>query len=128
METANLRQFWCFLKGDEDLFEVTADVEQSVFQLKAIIKGNQVDLSSLNPSRIVLWKVSMSQLPMYTFHSRCVARQNYRYQTRKYPFKSSSAIDLRVFRQAGRAFGYRLKPFSQRCSQGLSTFSRGTTR
>ena len=78
MQTTKLRQLWCLLQGDKEPFEVTVDAEQSVFQLKVLAKGNTPALSSAYPSHIVLWKVSMFQLPTYTFHSRCVARQPYK--------------------------------------------------
>ena len=125
METCEL---WCLLQGDNKRpFQVTAGVRQNMFQLKELIQRKKAALLSVDPSDIVLWKVSMFHLPIYIFHSRCVARQSFRDQTCKDPFHSSSAILLRVFRQLGRAFGYHLKSFSRRCSQGPSTHYRGTT-
>ena len=127
METANLCQLCCLLQGDQNPFEVVADTKQNMFQLKDLIQRKKAALLSVDSSDIVLWKVSMFQLPMYIFHSRCVARQSFRDQTCKDPFHSSSAILLRVFRQPGRAFGYHLNLFSRRCSQGPSTYYCGTT-
>ena len=127
METANPCQLYCLLQGDKNPFGVVADIKQDMFQLKDLIQRKKAALLSADSSDIVLWKVSMFQLPMYTFHSRCVARQSYRDQSRRDPFRSSSAILLRFFRQPGRAFGYHLKLFSQRGSQGPSTHYCGTT-
>ena len=127
IQATNLCQLCCLLEGETNPFHVIADVGQDMFQLKDLIQGKKSALRVVDASDIVLWKVSMFQLPMHASHSRCVARQSYRDQTRKDPLQSSSAISLRVFRQPGRAYGYHLKSFSSRCSQGLFTHYRGTT-
>jgi len=86
MQTTNLCQLYCLLEGEANPFIVIADVGQNMLQLKDLIQGKKALLRSVDASDIVLWKVSMFQLPMYTFHLRCVARRSYRDHTRKDPF------------------------------------------
>lgn len=127
MEMANLCQLCCLLEGDTNPFEVIADIGQNMFQLKDLIQGKKGALRSVDSLDIILWKVSMFHLPMYTFCSCCIAHQSYRDQSHRDSFWLSSMIPLRVFHQPETANGYHLKLLSPRYSQGLSTHYHWTT-
>ncbi|SRR6266550_955598 len=61
MQTTNLCQLWCLLEGepDEEPFEIIANFEQNMFQLKKLIQGEKPALRSVDTSNILLWKVSI---------------------------------------------------------------------
>jgi len=60
----HLCQLWCLLEGEANPFKVIADVGQNMYQLKKLILGQKAALRGVDTSHIVLWKVSMFQLPM----------------------------------------------------------------
>ena len=125
MQTTELCELWCLFKGEANPFKVIANVGGDIYELKKLIKGEKVELRSVDASDLVLWKVRMFQWLTYTFHSRWVARQSSWNRPCRDPFRSSSAILLRVFRQHETAYAYHLKLLSPRFSQGLSTYYRG---
>ena len=70
MQTTELCELWCLFEGEANPFSVIANVGGDIYDLKKLIKGEKVDLRSVNISDLVLWKVRMFQWLTYTFHSR----------------------------------------------------------
>ncbi len=59
MQTTNLCELWCLLKGEAIPFKVIANVRKDMYDLTELIQGEKLALRSVDVSDIVLWKVSM---------------------------------------------------------------------